>query len=195
MKFLLAKKEKMTQVFDETGKVRPATILVADPLTVTSKSATSYQVGFGAKKLSRVKKPQRYLSPQEGFGYEVLRSVRDTVSKEIGEKIDLSIFAPGDKVNVSSISKGRGFQGVVKRHGFKGGRRTHGQKHSEREPGSIGATGPQRVFKGLRMGGRMGSDRVTVKNLEVLQVNKDKGVILVSGAIPGRRGTVVEIVA
>ena len=97
-------------------------------------------------------------------------------------------------MKVSAISKGKGFQGVVKRHGFAGGSRTRGQKHSEREPGSIGATWPQRILKGKRMAGRMGGRRITVKNLEILKVDPDKNLILISGAVPGRRGTLVEIV-
>jgi len=114
---------------------------------------------------------------------------------KVGDKIDLALFKAGDKVEVSAISKGKGFQGVVKRHGFKGGPRTHGQKHSEREPGSIGGGLRTRVPVGTRMAGRMGSDRVTVKGLRVLHVDTADNVIYVSGAIPGRRGTLVEIVA
>ena len=94
---------------------------------------------------------------------------------------------------VSSVSKGKGFQGVVKRHNFAGGRASHGQKHSLREPGSIGATGPARVFKGTKMAGRMGTDRTTVKNLQILQVNTDENLLLIKGAIPGRAGTLVEV--
>ncbi|MCH7756481.1 50S ribosomal protein L3, partial [Patescibacteria group bacterium] len=110
-----------------------------------------------------------------------------------GDTIDVSVFEVGDIIEVSAISKGKGFQGVVKRHGFHGGPRSHGQKHTERAPGSIGATGPNRVFKGKRMAGRMGSDRVTVKNLKILQIDTEGGRLVISGAIPGRRGTLVEI--
>jgi len=106
---------------------------------------------------------------------------------------DISVFEEGDKVVVRGITKGKGFQGVVKRHGFHGGPRTHGQKHSEREPGSIGSTGPQRVFKGTRMAGRMGGKRKTVKNLKIIEINKEKKQILISGAVPGRKGTLLEI--
>lgn len=105
----------------------------------------------------------------------------------------VSKFQEGDNIIASGISKGKGFQGVVKRHGFHGGPRTHGQKHSEREPGSIGATGAQRVFKGMRMAGRMGGERVTVKNLKIVRIDKEKNQIYVSGAVPGRRGTLIEI--
>ncbi len=104
------------------------------------------------------------------------------------------VLEVGQAITVTGISKGKGFQGVVKRHNFAGGRRSHGQKHSEREPGSIGATGPQRVFKGTRMGGRMGSDRVSVKNLEVVAMDLEKNVVFIKGAVPGRRGTLLEIV-
>jgi large subunit ribosomal protein L3 len=112
---------------------------------------------------------------------------------EKGTSLDASVFAQGDTVSVSAISKGKGFQGVVKRHGFKGAPRSHGVKDMLRAPGSIGATGAQRVFKGTRMAGRMGGDRITVKNLTVVAVNKDENIILIKGAIPGRRGTLVEV--
>jgi len=194
MKLLLGKKQAMTQVFDETGRSRPATVLAVSPMTVTAiRPGEKVQVGFGERKLSRLAKPQRTLVAKEGYGFEVLKEFTANQTYQLGDKIDASIFAPGDKVKVSAISKGKGFQGVVKRHGFKGGPRTHGQKHSEREPGSIGATGPQRVLKGMRMAGRMGGDRVTVSNLEILAVDQTAGLLVVSGAVPGRRGTLVEI--
>ena len=113
---------------------------------------------------------------------------------KIGDPIDLSIFNEGDTVEIAGTSKGKGFQGVVKRHGFKGGRRSHGQKHSEREPGSIGVGGVQRVFKGMRMAGRMGSDRITLKNVKIVKINQEAKEILVKGAVPGRPGSLVEIV-
>ena len=113
----------------------------------------------------------------------------------LGDKVDLSAFAAGDKVTVSSISKGKGFQGVVKRHGFAGGPRSHGQKHSEREPGSIGGAGRDggRVAKGKRMAGRMGGVKITTKNLTIVSINKETGELFIRGAVPGRRGTVVEV--
>ncbi len=184
----------MTQVFDETGRVRPATVLAVSPLTVTAaRGGKRIQVGYGERKLSRLAKPQRGALSREGYSFATLKEFVADDEYQVGDKIDSSIFSPGDKVKVSAISKGKGFQGGVKRHGFHGGPRTHGQKHSEREPGSIGATGPQRVFKGTRMAGRMGADRVTVSNLEILAVDQAAGVVVVSGAIPGRRGTLVEI--
>jgi large subunit ribosomal protein L3 len=114
---------------------------------------------------------------------------------KVGDKIELSQFKAGDVVTVSAISKGKGFQGVVKRHGFGGGPRSHGQKHSEREPGSIGGGLRTRVPVGMRMAGRMGSDRITVKNLKVAHIDADENVMYVSGAIPGKRGTLVEIIS
>ncbi|OHA56690.1 MAG: 50S ribosomal protein L3 [Candidatus Vogelbacteria bacterium GWA1_51_14] len=194
MKLILGTKQSMTQVFDETGRVRPATVLAVSPLTVTAaRGGKRIQVGYGERKLSRLAKPQRGALSREGYSFATLKEFVADDEYQVGDKIDSSIFSPGDKVKVSAISKGKGFQGVVKRHGFHGGPRTHGQKHSEREPGSIGATGPQRVFKGTRMAGRMGADRVTVSNLEILAVDQAAGVVVVSGAIPGRRGTLVEI--
>lgn len=112
---------------------------------------------------------------------------------KFGENQDFSILKEGDKIKISGISKGKGFQGVVKRHGFHGGPRTHGQKHSEREPGSIGATAPQRVFKGMRMAGRMGGNKITVKNLKIIKIDKEKNQVLISGAVPGRKGTLLKI--
>jgi len=114
---------------------------------------------------------------------------------KVGDSISADIFIKGDNVRLSAVSKGKGFQGVVKRHGFHGGRRSHGQKHSEREPGSIGGGGRAggRVVKGMRMAGRMGNDFVTLKKVKVVAIDNDKGQIFVQGAVPGRRGTLVEI--
>jgi large subunit ribosomal protein L3 len=112
---------------------------------------------------------------------------------EKGAELDASVFDAGDMVIVSAVSKGKGFQGVVKRYNFKGDKASHGRKHSSRKAGSIGATGPGRVFKGKKMAGRMGTDRTTVKNLKVLQVNADENLLLIKGAIPGRKGTLVEV--
>ena len=194
MKFILAKKIEMSQVFGDDGKVRPVTWLEAGPVFVTQKKTkekdgyVAVQVGFGAKKESRVKKPQKKLG---NFGR--FKEFRGDSPVNVGDKIDVSVFKEGDAVNVSGISKGKGFQGVVKRHGFAGGPRTHGQKHSEREAGSIGATWPQRVLKGMRMAGHMGVDRVTVRNLKVIKIIPEKNLIAVSGAIPGHRGSLVEV--
>ncbi len=205
MKFLLGTKLQMTQIFDASGRVQAGTILIVEPMKVTQvKNAdkdgyVAAQVATGAQKEQRVNKPMR--GHLKG-AYKFVREFRPKAElKEhiegalVGGMIDVSVFAPGDTVVVSAISKGKGFQGVVKRYGFGGGRASHGQKHSLREPGSIGGGGRAggRVIKGMRMAGRMGGDRVTVKNLKVLQVNASENVLVVSGAIPGRKGTLVEV--
>ena len=198
MKYMLGTKGRMTQVFDDKGVVFAATIVTAGPLSVTQvkgKEKNGYdavQVGFGVKKESRVNKAQT------GKAFRVLRESRGEAAEgapEVGGTIDISIFAAGDVVEVSAVSKGKGFQGVVKRHGFHGGPRSHGQKNRERSPGSIGGGGRAggRVVKGMRMAGRMGGDRVTVKNLKVLQVDTATHTLLISGAIPGHPGSLVEI--
>jgi large subunit ribosomal protein L3 len=203
MKFIIGTKDRMTQVFDANGVCHPATILRVERATVT-KVKTAATDGYDAVQLATgSQKSHRIAKAQQGQfnGAAVVREFRpkssygETVPSDmaIGSTIDASVFAPGDTVTVSAVSKGKGFQGVVKRHGFAGGRRTHGQKHSEREPGSIGATGFKRVIKGLRMAGRMGGDRITVKNLTILQVNPAENLLLVKGAIPGRPGTLVEV--
>ena len=179
MKFILGEKIRMTQFFDEDGVVHPATLVLAEPNEIT---------------LIKTKEKDGYSAVQVSLGKTKREFRFDDVGEiKAGGKIDVSVFKERDKIRVSGISKGKGFQGVVKRHGFHGGPRSHGQKHSEREPGSIGATGPQRVFKGTKMAGRMGGDRITVKNLKVLKIDEDSNEILISGAIPGRRGTLVEI--
>ncbi len=202
MKFIVAKKVNMTQVFDEDGKAHSATILSASPVVVTqvkNKDKDGYkavQIGYGVRKESRATKAEKGHTKDLGI-FEGLKEFRidDDSSINKGDKIDVSIFAKGDVVQISGISKGKGFQGVVKRHGFAGGPRSHGQKHSEREPGSIGGGGRAggRVAKGMRMAGRMGSDRVTVKNLSVLHVDAKENLILLSGAVPGKRGDVIEL--
>lgn len=200
-KFILGLKQNMAQYLDKDGKAYPATLLSIGPIVATqvkTKEKDKYdavQFGYGKKK--NPKKPQKNLSElsPDKVGFRYLKEIRLNKESDIkrGDIIDVSIFEEGDKVQVSGISKGKGFQGVVKRHGFHGGPRTHGQKHSEREPGSIGAGGVQRVFKGKRMAGRMGTDRITVKNLKVLKIDKENNEMLVSGAIPGRRGTLLEV--
>ncbi len=207
MKFILGTKQRMTQIFDDNGLVHPATILKAMPLTVVAfkgsedEGYTSVQVGAGEKNKKNILKAQQGQFGKFGNFSEIIEvRLPDTEEGDIdmgelktGDKVEVDTFKVGDTVQVSSISKGKGFQGVVKRHGFKGGRRTHGNKHHERTPGSIGATGPSRVFKGVRMAGRMGGERVTVKNLKVLQIDKDTNTLVLSGAVPGRRGTLVEV--
>ena len=200
---MLGTKENMTEYFSEEGAVIPVTILSAGPVTVTKvfeKSKDGYnavQVGFGVQKKQRINKARA--GQMKGGLYKFLKEFRlkpiDTNDKKEGDIIDVSVFVPGDKVQVSSISKGKGFQGVVKRHGFHGGPRSHGQKHSEREAGSVGGGLRTHIPRGMRMPGRMGSDRITYKNLKVVFVDKENNTMLIKGAISGRRGTLVEIVS
>jgi len=203
MKFILAKKERMTQVFLEDGRVFAGTVLKAGPVTVTqvktieSDGYTGVQVGYEDQKPERLSKP--VLGHLKGKAFKVLKEFRleDVSNFTVGAEISLDAFKEGDEVEISGTSKGKGFAGVVKRHGFHGGRRSHGQKHSEREPGSIGGGGRAggRVAKGMKMGGRMGSERVTVTNLRVLSVNPATNEIVISGAIPGAKGALVEIIS
>lgn len=193
----------MTEYFSPEGIVVPVTILSAGPVVVTrvfGKEKDGYdsvQVGFGVQKKERISKSRA--GAMKGGFYKTLKEFRlkptDKVVVKEGDKIDVSIFAPGDSIQVSSVSKGKGFQGVVKRHGFSGGPRTHGQKHSEREPGSIGGGLRTHVPKGMRMAGRMGSDRITQKNLKVVFVDPENNMMLIKGAVAGKRGTLVEIIS
>jgi large subunit ribosomal protein L3 len=202
MKFILGTKEYMTQYFGEDGAVTPVTVISAGPIVVTrifehvKDGYDAVQVGFGTQKESRITRARK--GQMKGGMYKTIKEFR-LKSKQIldtkeGDSIDVSVFTPNDKVTISSISKGKGFQGVVKRHGFSGGPRTHGQKHSEREPGSIGGGLRTHVPKGMRMAGRMGSDRITQKNLKVIFVDKENNLLLIKGAVAGVRGSLVEIV-
>ncbi len=184
MKFILGRKLNMTQIFDKDGLVQPVTMIEISPVTVTQVK-TKETDGYTAVQVSSKKAKK-----------ETKREFRiDTPTQKAGDVIDLNQFAIGDDVTVSAISKGKGFQGVVKRHGFGGGPRSHGQKHSEREPGSIGGGLRNKVPKKMRMAGRMGGDRITVKNLKVVHVDSVANTLYISGAVPGRRGTIVEITA
>ena len=205
-KFILGKKENMMQCFLEGGKVVPVTVVSAGPLIVTQVKKedidgyTAVQVAYEEQKESRATKAhlghvKKNLPEGESVSaYNHLREFRDIEEIAPGDRITVSVFKEGDVVTVSGISKGKGFQGVVKRHGFHGGPRTHGQKHSEREPGSIGGGLRNRVPKGMRMAGRMGGDKITIKNLEIVGVDSENNQLLIKGAIPGRRGTLVEII-
>ena len=203
MKFLIGKKQHMTQVFGEDGRVYPATIVKVGPVVVTQikqgekEGYQAVQVGFGSRKESNITKSLKGHSKGHGnfSGFREFRMDGGEVTVKPGDSIDVSVFNPGDEVTIISTSKGKGFQGAVKRHGFGGGRRSHGQKHSEREVGSIGGGGRAggRVAKGMRMAGRMGGDRVTLHHVKVLQINKEGNELLLHGSVPGRPGTIIEI--
>ena len=198
---MLGTKGRMTQIFDEKGSVSAATIVNAGPLGVVQVKTSekdgyaAVQVGFGSRKEKNTGQALKgHLKDLSLFRHLREFPASGTETKR-GDTLDVSVFAAGDIVAVSAISKGKGFQGVVKRHGFHGGPRSHGQKNKERAPGSIGGGGRAggRVVKGMRMAGRMGGERVTVRNLRVLQVDVASNTLVISGAIPGKPGTLVEI--
>ncbi|HOK17492.1 MAG TPA: 50S ribosomal protein L3 [Candidatus Paceibacterota bacterium] len=201
MKFILGTKEKMTQIFSEEGKIIPATIIKAGPVKVTqvkTKEKDGYeavQVGFGTKK--KISQPLKgHLKDLGNFRW--LKEFKiDGQSSEfkVGDEIKVDVFQQGDKVKIVGISKGKGFQGVVKRHGFHGSDASHGTKDRLRAPGSIGATHPQHVPKGRKMAGHTGLKRITLKNVEVVKVDKENNLIYLKGAIPGNRGSLVLIEA
>ncbi|MER3448805.1 MAG: 50S ribosomal protein L3 [Chloroflexota bacterium] len=191
---LLGYKLGMTRVFREDGTVLPVTVIQAGPCWVVQVRTperdgySAVQLGFDTKK--RVNKPMR--GHLKGLGN--LRHLREFKLLDgaervtVGQRVDVTLFKPGDLVDVTGTSKGRGFAGVVKRHGFAGGPKTHGQSNRWRAPGSIGAnTDPGRVIKGLRMAGHMGHQRVTVQNLEVIRVDPERNLLFVKGAVPGPR--------
>jgi large subunit ribosomal protein L3 len=197
MKFILGKKIEMSQVFRPNGTIVPVTLVQAGPCVVTQVKTASpdgyqaIQLGFLASK--RINKPQAgHLKDLDQV--KVLREFRveDAINYHRGDKIEAASFQVGDVVHVTGTSKGKGFQGVVKRHHFHGHPSTHGHKDQLRMPGSIGAGGVQRVLPGRRMAGHMGGDSVTVKNLEIIEV-REGGVLAVKGAIPGPRNSIIEI--
>ena len=199
MKFILAKKLEMSQVFRPDGAVVPVTLVQAGPCVVTMvKTAetdgyASVQLGFAPKKtLSKPEAGHLKDLPQ----MSVLREFRteDVADVKRGDAVEATVFAVGDTVQVTGISKGKGFAGVVKRHGFHGSPASHGHKDQLRMPGSIGPGGVQHVIKGRRMAGRMGNEQVTVKNLEIVEV-REGGILAVKGAVPGARNTVLEIIS
>jgi large subunit ribosomal protein L3 len=195
---MVGRKLGMTQVFDESGVVHPVTVIECGPNVVTqirTQEKDGYealQVGFGIDK--RLNKPEQGHRKASGFMSQTLREVRaDNVGEfEVGQQIKVDSFSAGDIVDVTGTSKGRGFQGGVKRHGFSGGPRTHGQSDRLRAPGSIGASAtPGRVLKGMRMAGHMGHARVTIENLTVIRVDTERNLLLVQGSVPGPNSGIV----
>lgn len=202
MKFILGKKIGMSQVFTEEGRVVPLTLIKAGPCPVTQVKTedkdgySAVQIGFDNIKEKSAKKPQRGHFKKAGLkkNYRYLEEFKNSGLKQ-GDVVKVSIFKEGEFVKVSGVSKGKGFQGVVKRHGFSGSPASHGTKHSLRAPGSIGSSFPERVLKGKRMAGRMGGKKITVKGLKIIQVNEENNLLAIRGAVPGRRGTLLEIIA
>lgn len=198
---LIGRKIGMTQIFNDEGKMVPVTVIEAGPCVVIGKRSvardgySAVSIGFEALKDKHVSKPHRGQFPAGTTPQRVIKEVQadDIEALKIGDEIRVSIFTPGDTVDVIGVSKGKGFQGVVKRHHFLGGCETHGSNH-HRRPGSIGASAdPSRVFPGIKMAGRLGGKRVTIKNLDVVKVDGDKNLLLIRGAVPGSTGSIVTI--
>jgi large subunit ribosomal protein L3 len=199
---MLGRKVGMMQVFNEKGEVIPVTVIAAGPCVVTQ-VRTVERDGYAAVQIGYEQvEPRKLTKPQQGHlkaANAMLRYLRefsadDPQEHKPGEVINVELFQPGQKIDISGTSKGRGFTGVVKRWGFHGGPKTHGQSDRHRAPGSIGAgTTPGRVWKGQKMAGRMGGKRVTVQNLEVVEVLPEKNLILVKGSVPGARTGLIEI--
>jgi len=200
MKFLLGKKLGMTTLFDETKGALNVTMIACQENTVTL-NRTLEKDGYIAVQLETQKTEKNSVRKE----FRVDKAMIDTkdrseFSKELEKypvesKVDVSLFALGDQVNISGVTKAKGFQGPVKRHGFAGGWKTHGGKHDLRKPGSIGSTFPEHVMKGRRMAGRMGGENMTVANLTVVYINKEEGLIGVRGAVPGVNGRIVKIMS
>lgn len=197
MKAILGRKLGMSQTFSPEGDVVPVTLIVAEKNFVAIRRTTDRD-GYQAIQLALPKKPKVEQAEKNGTdeAKEIAYAAKMEFKGELAEDIkELSVaqFEPGDVVEVIGISKGKGFAGVVKRHHFKGGPASHGHRHALRRPGSIGSRFPQHVLKGKRMAGRMGSDRVTVKNLKVVLVDNDKQLLAIRGAVPGRKGSIIAV--
>ena len=203
MKSIIGKKIGMTSVFDATGKQTAVTIIEAGPCVITQKKTVetdgynALQIAFGDKKEKHsIKAEVNHFAKAQTSPKKVVKEIRDCeFTQAVGESITVDIFAEGDSVEVVGTTKGKGFQGVVKRHGFHGvGGQSHGQHDRSRAPGSIGnSSDASRVFKGMRMAGRMGGDNVTVQNLKVLKVVADKNLLVIKGCVPGCKNSYVII--
>lgn len=211
-KFILGKKIGMSQIFEEDGKVIPVSIVQAGPCYVTQirnreKDAyTAVQIGFSeikkekkikkslAGQMEKIKKENQDFN-QKGLAYlrEFRVEEKDIDQWKLGSEIKVDVFQELDKVKIKGISKGKGFQGWVKRHNFAGGPASHGNKHSARQRGSIGSAFPERVLKGTKLAGRMGGENTTIKNLKIIKINLDENTIAIKGAIPGKNGSIIEI--
>jgi large subunit ribosomal protein L3 len=199
MKVILGRKIKMAQIFDEKGNAIPVTFVLAGPckvLDVKTKEKDGYfavKLGFEElenKKTKKSKTKELFKVIKEFRG----KNEKDFENFKVGQEINVSLFQEKEKVSVSGITKGKGFQGGVKRWGFSGRNASHGMKHEERTLGSVGATRPARVIKGKKMPGRTGGEKTTIKNLEIVKIFPEENLIAIKGAVPGRKGTLLEII-
>ena len=203
MKSIIGKKVGMTSIFDSNGRQTAVTIIEAGPCVVTQKKTVetdgynAVQIAFGDKKEKHTLLSEKnHFAKANTSAKKFVKEIRDSeTDKNIGDTIGVDIFNEGDKITVVGTSKGKGFQGVVKRHGFHGvGESTHGQHDRQRAPGSVGGSSyPSRVFKGMRMAGRMGTDKIQMKGLKVVKIFPEKNYLLISGSVPGHNGSIVLI--
>jgi len=202
MRFLLGSKIEMSQVFDENGNAIPVTLIAAGPCKVLQ-IKTEEKDNYRALQIGFLKKTKKLKKTEKGKEFKFLREFRlrqladgGGENLKVGDEISVSIFKEGEKVKVSGVSKGKGFQGAVKRWNFKGRASvSHGTKHELRTLGSVGSSFPERVIKGKKMPGRMGGDRITVSNLEIIKVRPENNLLILKGAVPGRKGTLLEIIS
>jgi large subunit ribosomal protein L3 len=196
-KAIVGEKVGMTQVWDEQNRLVPVTVLKVTPVRVVQIKDSALQVTYGAKKPRSLNKPEagHFKKHEVEPGVRLLElKLDDTSAYAVGQEIKVDVLAPGDKIDVTAVSKGKGFAGGMKRHNFKGQGASHGNHKKHRAPGSIGACAtPARVFKGTKMAGHMGAERVTTLNLEVVQADAERELLLVKGAVPGPRGGLVLI--
>jgi large subunit ribosomal protein L3 len=203
MKSIIGKKVGMTSIFDNNGRQTAVTIIEAGPCVVTQKKTVetdgynAVQIAFGDKKEKHTLLPEKNHFAKAGTtAKKFVKEIRDSeTDKNVGDTIGVDIFTEGDRISVIGTSKGKGFQGVVKRHGFHGvGEQSHGQHDRQRAPGSVGGSSyPARVFKGMRMAGRMGNDKVQMKGLKIVKIFPEKNYLLISGSVPGHNGSIVLI--
>ena len=203
MKSIIGKKVGMTSIFDPNGRQTAVTIIEAGPCVVTQVKTVetdgynAVQIAYGDKKETRTLLSEKnHFAKANTSAKKIVKEIRDSeTDKNIGDTIEVNIFSEGDAVSVVGTTKGKGFQGVVKRHGFPGvGEASHGQHDRQRAPGSIGGSSyPSRVFKGMRMAGRMGNDKVKVKGLKIVKIFPEKNYLLISGSVPGHNGSIVLI--
>lgn len=200
-KGILGTKIGMLQIFDESGRVVPVTVIQAGPCVITQKKTTeqdgyeAIQLGYVSAKDNQINKPLKGHFAKQGVSpMRHLKEIRleDASAYELGQEIKADIFAAGDLVDVTGITKGKGFQGHIKRHGFGRGPMAHGSKY-HRGSGALGAKGPARVFKGRKGAGRMGGDQVTIQGLQIVKVDPEKNLILVRGAVPGAKKSIITI--
>lgn len=197
MKFILGKKIKMDQIFDEKGTVVPITLIEAGPCYITELKEKEKH-GYSACQIGFVKKEKNIKKTEKNKQFKHLKEFRldeENLKQynQLGKTIDLSVFKEGEKVDVSGCSKGKGFQGAVKRWGFAGRGASHGVKHEARTLGTTGGAFPERVIKGRKMPGRTGNERKTIKKLEIVKIDQKNNLLAVKGAVPGHRGTLLEI--